>query len=129
MFLKKKKTDNAPLVSFDREDQRESFRYIFSGDIELSGSFKGKDVRILNISAGGLAFQNQGFKQYDADIMSLDLTMPNYNKNPKFNVKTRVLHLTASDVCHCIFENCTLEDYEIVHKYVLEMQKQELRKK
>ena len=128
LFLKKKQADETPTISCDN-DQRESFRYVFDREKQLSGSFKGRRVQILNISAGGIAFKNQGFKKYDADTMSLDLTMPNYNKNPQFTAQIRILHLTANEICHCIFENCTVEDYEIVHKYVLEMQKQELRKK
>ncbi len=90
-------------------------------------TFYGKTVSILDISAGGLACTNNGFNKYDIDRVSLELEIPNLPGTSVFNAQVRILHLTRNDICHCIFENCSVDEYEVIHKYVLEMQKQDLK--
>lgn len=131
MFSKKKKINVPDMILMDEmgpdnPEQRDAFRYVFSPEKRLSMQFKGKTVDIVDISAGGLAFKNQGFLQYESDEISLVLEMPNYKGDPVFTAHTRILHITSNHFCHCIFENCSVDQYEIVHKYVLEMQKQDL---
>lgn len=131
MFSKKKKAKDLDMilvddVDQDRHEQRDAFRYVFESEERLSISFKGKMVEIFNISAGGLAFKNQGFDRYESDTVSLALDIPNFIGNPVFSAQARILHISSNHLCHCIFENCTVDDYEIIHKYVLEMQKQKL---
>lgn len=134
MFSKNKKANESDMIliedraTADRE-QRDTYRYVFAPEKRLSMQFKGKTVEIMDISAGGLAFKNRGFSRYDSDQVSLVLEMPNFNGNPCFKAHTRILHITANHFCHCIFEDCSVDEYEIVHKYVLEMQKQDLNSK
>lgn len=111
---------------FDYEDQRASFRYVFKKGSCLPMAFRGKTVRVLDISAGGMAFENQGFSKYDADTVQLNLDMPNFAGDPILKAEVRILNLTENNICHSIFENCSVEDYELVHKFVLEMQKKDL---
>ncbi len=108
------------------EDQRASFRYVFKKGRQLSITFKENIVQVLDISAGGMAFKNKEFKKYDSDQVSLVLDMPNYSGDSVLITLVRILSITQSNICHCIFENCTLEEYEMIHKYVLEMQKQDM---
>ncbi|WDP88218.1 MAG: PilZ domain-containing protein [Desulfobacter sp.] len=127
--MKKKKTAKEPPILTDDlgiHDKRDAYRYIFPESQRLAMSFKGKTVALLDISAGGLAFENQGFSQYDADRITLSLDMPNFTGDPRFTAWTRILHITANNVCHCIFEDCRVDEYEVVHKFVLEMQKRDL---
>jgi len=125
----KKKIKVESIEPMNTNDQRETFRYVFTEDRSLSMVFKQKPVKILNISAGGMAFINNGFKQYEADKINLFLDIPNFNGDPRFPTLVRILNITKNDVCHCIFENLTIEEYEIIHKYVLEMQKIDLKNK
>ena len=126
MFWKKKKPPAVDtLVEFD--DKREAFRYVFPPGKRLPIVFRGKPVRVLDLSAGGIAFTDEGFKVYDTDTIQLNLSMPNYMGNTVLKVQVRVLYVTDKGLCHCIFENCLVEDYELIHKYVLEMQKQDLK--
>ena len=110
----------------DTENQREAFRYVFKGNRHLPMDFKETPVKVLDISAGGMAFKNEGFKQYDVDQITLFLNLPNYAGNGKFTAQLRILNINDQGTCHCIFENCTIEEYEMIHKYVLEMQKMDL---
>ncbi len=123
MFWKKQK----PMIEPGHtDDQRETFRYTFKGDPPLSLTFKQKPVKVLNISAGGMAFINQGFAPYEEDQITLFLDIPHFMGESVLTARLRILNITANNICHCIFENCTLRDYEMIHKYVLEMQKKEL---
>lgn len=123
----KKKTTTEYIEPMSTENQRESFRYAFTKHRSLSMVFKQKTVTILNISAGGMAFTNNGFKQYEADQIALFLDIPNFRGDPEFPALVRILNITPNGVCHCIFENLTIKEYEIIHKYVLEMQKIDLK--
>ncbi|MCP4023950.1 MAG: hypothetical protein GY729_19060, partial [Desulfobacteraceae bacterium] len=42
-----------------------------------------------------------------------------------FCADLRILTIDDDNHCHCLFENCNLADYELVHQYVLEMQKKD----
>ncbi len=110
----------------EAKEQREAFRYSFKGEFHLSMDFKRKPVQVINISAGGMAFKNEGFTQYDVDQINFLLDIPNYRGENIFTAQLRILDISDQGICHGIFENCTIQDYEIIHKYVLEMQKKEM---
>ena len=126
MFWKKKKPVCEPAVDLETQDQREAFRYVFKVHNRIPLVFRGTPVEVIDISAGGMAFKNAGFKQYDADRVTLDLKIPNFPGTSRFTATLRILNITKNNVCNCIFEDCTIQTYELIHKYVLEMQKQDL---
>ena len=127
MFWKKtKQTIDCQDPLETEENQREAFRYVFKGNRHLPMDFKQKAVKVRDISAGGMAFKNEGFIQYDVDQITIFLCLPNSLGNGKFTAQLRILNINDKGICHCIFENCTVEEYEMIHKYVLEMQKMDL---
>lgn len=125
MFWKKKKpvTD---VINDKSSDQRESYRYHFKKGQGFQIEFKKKKVWVLNISAGGMAFSNKGFQQFDFDFIKFSLDIPNFKGDPTFFAGLRILKIDQNKLCHCIFEQCSLEQHELIHKYVLEMQKNDL---
>jgi len=126
----KKNSDKIDFINqSDKEELREAFRYVFKDETMLSIVFLNKTVSLIDISAGGIAFMNKGFKKYEADLIQLDLDIPNFIGDTQFSCRTRILNINQNDVCNCIFEDCTIEQYELIHRYVLEMQKKDLRLK
>ena len=127
MFWKKKKPafDTISHPS-EAEEKRKYFRYNFKDGKGILIRFKEKNIRILNISAGGMAFKNQGFSQFDFDFIKFELDIPGFTGDPTFFAGLRILKISKNDICHCIFEQCSLEQHELIHKYVLEMQKHDL---
>ena len=125
MFWKKKQpvTDT---VSYESKDRRESYRYDFNKGPGFWIEFKGEKVRVLNISAGGLAFENKGFKQFDFDLIKFTLDIPNYKGDSTFVARLKILEIDKNNICRSIFEQCPIEQHELIHKYVLEMQKNDL---
>ena len=125
MFWKKKSADTE-MITHASEEQRQSFRYVFRDGCGFTIQFKDKSVEVLNISAGGLAFIDRGFQQFDFDFIKFTLNIPNFNGDSTFFAGLRVLKIDQKNICHCIFEQCSLEQHELIHKYVLEMQKHDL---
>ncbi len=126
LFWKKKKPATE-IIRYDSEDDlRHAFRYHFKEGRGFAVTFKGKEVLVLNIGAGGLAFENMGFQPQDKDIVQFTLDVHNYRGITSFSAGLRILTIDGKSVCHCVFENCPPEQYELLHKYVLEMQKNDL---
>lgn len=127
MFLKKKNPGIDAVNPEDPDDKRTAFRYVFSPDFGLCLVFKKKAVTLVNISAGGLAFENQDFFPGDTDQIQLSLDIPGFAEPAIFHVQTRIFHISRDGVCHCSFDALDPDQAELIHKYVLEMQKRELR--
>ena len=126
MFWRKKNpvTDE---ITTPSDDKREAFRYQFKPDQGFEIDFKGNKIRVIDISAGGLAFQNINFSLFDSDKISFSLDIPTVQGTSNFFAGVRILKIDSENVCHCIFEDFPLDQHELIHKYVLEMQKQDLR--
>ncbi len=125
MFWKKTKPETDTIRS-EAKEKRESYRYHFKPGQGLNIKFKGKEVLVHNISAGGMAFDNDNFQQFDFDFIKFLLDIPNVKGHPVFFAGLRILKIDKNNICHCIFEQCSLEQHELIHKYVLEMQKDDL---
>jgi len=125
LFWKKKNPETDIIESASR-DKRDSFRYHFKKDKQLQILFKKQPVKVINISAGGMSFSDIGFQQFDVDSIQFSLDVPNYKGETTFLAKLRILTIDENAICHCIFEQCSLEQHELIHKYVLEMQKDDL---
>jgi hypothetical protein len=125
LFWKKKKPETE-IIRHDSDDLRHTFRYHFKEGRGFSITFKGKEVILLDISARGLAFENQGFQPRDRDAVSVVLEVPHYRGSTLVSAGLRILSIDDESVCHCVFEDCPPEQNELLHKYVLEMQKNDL---
>jgi len=122
----KKKESKTDIISYESDNLRESFRYNFKNGQGFQIEFKEKKVRVLNIGAGGLAFPNNGFKKSDIDFVQFTLDIPNFKGDSTFSAKLKILAIDKNNICHSTFEQCPVENHELIHKYVLEMQKNDL---
>ena len=125
MFWKKKKSATE-IISHPFDDKRTSYRYKFKADQGFLIRFKEAKLQVLDISAGGLAFENKGFAQFDFDYIKFQVDIPHFHGESTFFAGLRILKIDNNNICHCIFEQCSLEQHELLHRYVLEMQKNDL---
>jgi len=125
LFWKKKRPET-DTISYKSKNQRKSYRYDFRQGHGFQIDFNGKKVWVVNISAGGMAFNNKNFKLYDSSFIKFTLDIPNFKGDSAFFIELRILKIDKNDICHTIFEQCSLEQHELLHKYVLEMQKHDL---
>ena len=122
----KKKTPETEITLHNPDELRHAFRYHFKEGHGFAIRFKGKEVILLDIGADGLSFKNHGFHPQDGDTIQFTLDIPNYRGNNLFRAELKILTIDDNSICHCIFEQCSLELHELLHKYVLEMQKHDL---
>ncbi|MFA5903675.1 MAG: hypothetical protein WC836_07035, partial [Desulfobacula sp.] len=120
MFWKKKKP-KTEIIPDDADELRNTFRYCFKEGQGFFIRFRGKAVRVVNISAEGLAFKNQGFNPLDADAVGFTLDVPNFKGDTSFSADLKILTIDEDQLCHCIFDQCPPEQSDLLHKYVLEM--------
>ncbi len=126
MFLRKEKAKTEG-IDHTSTDQRDSFRYDFKAGQGIKIKFKETHLELINISAGGVGFANQGFETLDFGYINFTLNIPqSHTKQISFFAGLRILKIDEENVCHGIFEQCTLDQHELIHKYVLEMQKNDL---
>jgi hypothetical protein len=122
----KKKSRQADNIICDSDCKRNAFRYEFKNNQGFTIRFRGRTLRVINISAGGLAFADSGFSPLDSDSVSFSLDIPNFRGQTDFSSELRIVEIDSDGICHAIFENCSPEQCELIHKYVLEMQKNDL---
>ncbi len=72
-----------------------------------------------------MAFCNIDFRegaQYTASIK-----LPDYER--ELPVEIYIISIDSHDNCHCYFKNIIEDDVHAIHKYMLEVQKEEIREK
>ncbi|THB81398.1 MAG: PilZ domain-containing protein [Desulfobacteraceae bacterium] len=126
MFWKKKKHSDTELI-LDSGNKRDAYRYTFNPHEALELQFKGRTIRLINISAMGFAFKHTEFRKNDSDQVRFELPIPNYPGVSELSVRVRILSIDSHSICRCVFENCTAAQQDLIHKYLLEMQKKDLR--
>jgi len=127
LFWKRKKDKKAHLsftLDYD-EDQRSYYRVAPRGDEPLFLQTKGKRYSVLDVSAGGIAFDGAGFSP--GDTLAGVLSMPK-DETPIPLVLT-VVQILKDRMIAAQFKKIKDEDRERVHHYVLQRQKEELEKK
>ncbi len=126
MFWKKQRTSFDIIVP-GSDTKRRAFRFTPGAGKFLDIFFMGKKVRILNISAGGISFKNKGFKENDADVIEIDMGDCARKHNPVISLRTRILSIDENDICHTEFDALSDDEEDILHCFVYELQKEQLR--
>ena len=122
----KKKTSDKDLIEYNNANQRESFRLDTDETQPVYATFGGRQVRMLNISAGGVAFEyDQG---REGDIQELHVALPG-KKGFSLTAQAEIITTTQSRVCHCKLCGLDEDTVENIHQYVLYAQIREQRKK
>jgi len=116
----KEKQNNSEIFSFESNDRRSSYRVLPPANAPIVFKFGGEKVQMVNISAGGLAFKNKGFKSGDTQTIELLLPYQNVTLAPILEINT----IDDQNVCHCRFREIGEDEVEAIHKYVLKRQKE-----
>ncbi|MBC8432702.1 MAG: PilZ domain-containing protein [Desulfobacterales bacterium] len=119
MFWKEKQ-NNSEIFSFESNDRRSSYRVLPPANAPIVFKCGGEKVQMVNISAGGLAFKNKGFKSGDTQTIELLLPYQNVTLAPILEINT----IDDQNVCHCRFREIGEDEVEAIHKYVLKRQKE-----
>ncbi len=118
---KKKKVD----VELDQryEDNRKSFRIAPDRSKPIILTIRGSTFHVLNISGDGVAFRSHSFPV--GSILSGTMQMP--SADTMFPMTIEVVSKTR-DLCRCRFTQIHEEAQNLLHSYILDLQKEKIRR-
>jgi hypothetical protein len=124
LFWKSKKTE-PELIDIETDDKRSSFRVCPHKKFPVHSSVDGCEVRIIDLGAGGMGFRNIHFREGDRYTASIKLS--EYDR--EISVDLYIISIDPNDICHCCFKKIKEDDVDAIHRYMLEVQKEELKEK
>ncbi len=128
MFWKKKKTSIKKFIH-ESEDKRETFRFVFDHNDIFQIEFLNKTINLIDLSAAGISFQNHGFNKNDHGKTRLIFDFKRQNNSPIIlEPEVHIIKIDKNNICRGIFKNFPKENKEIIHKYILEKQKEKIRR-
>ena len=125
MFWKKKTKETEKKLFTNPSGTRGSFRVYPSKENPVSLKVGGTSLNAVDISAGGISFDNKNFKL--GATYSMEMVLP--QGRGTFNAKTEILKIDDKDVCRCKILGLSPEQEDEVHSYILARQKEEIAQK
>ena len=121
MFWKKKKTIDVAIDSrFD--DNRSAYRIAPDRDKPVIVTIMGNSFNALNISGQGVAFRSHSYPE--GARAHATIRLPSEDKI--FPVALKVVS-KQRDICRCCFTEIHEDAENLLHSYILELQKQKIR--
>ncbi|MCP4430190.1 MAG: PilZ domain-containing protein [Gammaproteobacteria bacterium] len=122
MFWKKKKKVDLEVDS-RHEDSRSAFRIAPDKSNPVILTIQGRSYHALNISGSGVCFRSNNFPVGTKCTAMVRLP----SKDKIFPVNLEIVDLQR-DLCRCRFINIHPEAENLLHSYILELQKGKIRK-
>ena len=119
-WSKKKKVDIELEQRF--EDARESFRIAPDRAKPIILTLRGSTFHALNISADGVAFRSHNFSE--GAVIPGTIRLPSEDR--MFPMVLQVVS-KSRDLCRCRFTEIHEEAQNLLHSYILELQKNKIR--
>ncbi len=121
MFWKKKKKIDLKVDS-RFEDNREAFRIAPNKSKPIILTIQGSSYYALNISGTGVCFRSQRFPVGTQCTAMVRLP----SEDRIFSVNLEVVAL-PKDLCRCHFVDINQEAEDLLHSYILDLQKEKIR--
>lgn len=122
LFWKKKSKDTGKKLFKNPSETRGAFRVYPSKENPIIIKVGSTDLIAVDISAGGISFDNKKFKL--GATYPLEITLP--KGKGTFTVKTEILKIDDKDVCRCKIVGLSDDQEDQVHSYILSRQKEEI---
>ncbi|MFT4650142.1 MAG: hypothetical protein ACI8XX_001321 [Polaribacter sp.] len=121
MFWRKKKTAS---FGFDggSDDRRETFRVTPNAAAPVLITIKGDSFEVVNISGGGVCMRTHNFLV--GTVAPATVRLP--SGDGVFPVSLEVV-MKQGDFCRCRFNQIHREAEELLHAYILDLQKVRIR--
>ena len=115
------------MLIHETPDKREAFRYLFVRPGPPVIVFCGRPVELIDISAGGVSFNDQGFTPGDSDRITLHLEDGEIRFNYTLCIVIEILSIDQNKICHCLFKAPDAQQTEAIHRFLLLKQKKDLQ--
>lgn len=121
MFWKKKKTLDIAL-NVRHSDNRSAYRIAPDVSRPVIITIRGNSFNALNISGTGIAFRSHGFSV--GESIAATIRLPSEDR-----IFPVVLEIVAkqNDLCRCSFTEIHEDAENLLHSYILELQKRKIR--
>jgi PilZ domain-containing protein len=120
LFWKKKNKPEKKLKA--PEEARQAYRIAPDPENPLFLNLEGNSLEIVEISSGGLAFKNLGFKADSS--YTVDFVLPT---GGRIQTRIKILRIDEENICRCNFIDLDVQSEDSLHRYVLVRQKDDLR--
>ena len=125
MFWKKKTKETEKKLFTSTSGTRGTFRVYPSKENPIILKVGGTSLNAVDISAGGISFDNKNFKL--GATYPMEMALP--QGRGTFNLKTEILKIDDKDVCRCKILGLSPDQEDTVHSYILARQKEEIAQK
>ena len=125
MFWKKKTKETEKKLFTSPAGTRGSFRVYPSKENPIILKVGGTSLNAVDISAGGISFDNKNFKL--GATYSMEMVLP--QGRGTFNLKTEILKIDDKAVCRCKIVGLSPDQEDTVHAYILDRQKEQIAQK
>ena len=122
MFWKKKNKEEGNKLFKNPTETRGSFRVYPSKENPILLKVGSKALEAVDISAGGISFDNKDF--IIGEKYPMEICLP--KDKGSFKVATEVLKIDDKDVCRCKILNLSADQEDAIHSYILDRQKEEI---
>lgn len=127
MFWKKKQTEaqsEDALFTYYTDDRRSAYRVKPAPEAPVVLDFEGMAVALHDISAVGVSLKHSRLARHETYAVLLVLP----GRGMMIDCDIYVVDIDAAGIVHCCFKSMDDDDVESIHRYVLERQKQLLRR-
>jgi len=121
----KRNQSSLEIFSLESNDRRLYYRVSPSASAAIVFEFGGEKVKVIDISAGGLAFKSKNFKKGDSQLIELLL----HPQQEPISIILKINEIDDQNICHCRFIETREDDAETIHQYVLKRQKEIIQSK
>jgi len=126
LFWKKKSKETGDKKLFKTPTEtRGSFRVYPSKENPISLKVGSTSLDAVDISAGGISFDNKSFKL--GAKYPMELTLP--KGKGTYKVSTEILKIDDKNVCRCTIVGLNPDQEDGIHSYILARQKEEIAQK
>ena len=126
MFWKKNKDKDKDKKMFESPSEvRGSFRVYPSEENPILLKVGDAKLKAVDISAGGISFDNKDFKL--GTTYPMQIALPK-NKGT-YKIETEILKIDEKNVCRCKIVGLNDEQEDAIHGYILARQKEEIAEK
>jgi hypothetical protein len=123
LFWKKsnKKSESSGKMFSSPDEVRGSFRVTPSQNAPLKATLNETPISIINISSGGFGFKKIDLKSEKFYLAEIALPLEKH----KISALVKILEDTKEGYCRCQFLDLSQDYEDLIHRYVLNMQKKE----
>jgi hypothetical protein len=122
LFWKKKKTTNLGLDS-ENDDRRQAFRIVPNAEKPILITIKGHAYKAVNISGTGVCIR--AYNLPVGTVTSAIIRLPNENV---ISSMTLEVMMKKGSFCRCRFKQVDRQAEDLLHAYILDLQKVKIRR-